>query len=67
MQCVFELKSKYPFVQNHLVIPYLSFNIFDKSIFDSIIHPEGFEKFITISYCFFLLVYVLLFEHHLSY
>ena len=44
-RCVFELKSKYPFVQNHLVIPYLSFNIFDKSIFDSIIYPEGFEKY----------------------
>ena len=27
------------------MIPYLSFNIFDKSIFDSIIYPEGFEKY----------------------
>ena len=44
-RCVFELKSKYPFVQNHLVIPYFSFNIFEKSIFDSIIYPEGFEKY----------------------
>lgn len=44
-RCVYELKNKYPSIQNHLVIPYLSFNVGDKSIYDSIIYPEGFEKY----------------------
>ena len=43
-RCVYELKTKYPSIQNHLVIPYLSFNVGDKSIYDSIIYPEGFEN-----------------------
>lgn len=28
-----------------MVIPYLSFHIFDEDIFDSIIYPEGFERY----------------------
>ena len=26
-------------------IPYLSFNVYDKELFDSIIYPDGFEKY----------------------
>ena len=44
-RCVYELKSKYPSIQNHLVIPYLSFHVRDKSVYDSIIYPEGFENY----------------------
>lgn len=43
-RCVYELKQKYPYIKNYLVIPYLNFHIFDKGIFDCIIYPEGFEK-----------------------
>ena len=39
------LKGKYPFIKNLLVIPYLSFNIFDKELFDEVIYPDGFEKY----------------------
>ncbi len=39
------LKNKYPHIKNILVIPYLTFNIFDKEIFDEIIYPYGFEKY----------------------
>ena len=42
--CVYKLKTKYPHIKNNLVIPYLSFNIFNKEIFDCIIYPEGFEN-----------------------
>lgn len=44
--CVKELKSKYPHIRNILVIPYLSFNIFDKNIFDLIIYPEELKNII---------------------
>ncbi len=40
-----KLKKQYPFIKNILVIPYLTFNIFDEEIFDEIIYPEGFEKY----------------------
>lgn len=43
--CVFRLKKDFPQIRNLLVIPYLTFNIFDKEIFDEIIYPEGFEKY----------------------
>lgn len=43
--CVHKLKKQYPHIVNCLVIPYLTFNIFDKDIFDEIIYPEGFEKY----------------------
>ncbi len=42
---VFSLKKDYPYIKNILVIPYLSFNVFDKEIFDEIIFPGGFEKY----------------------
>ncbi len=42
---VFKLKKQYPHIKNILVIPYLSFNIFDKDIFDEIVFPDGFEKY----------------------
>lgn len=44
-RCVYELKKDYPQINNYLVIPYLSFNIYDKELFDSIIYPDGFEKY----------------------
>lgn len=42
---VYNLKKEYPQIRNYLVIPYLSFSIFDKDCFDAIIYPEGFEKY----------------------
>lgn len=42
---VYELKKDYPQIHNYLVIPYLSFSIFEKEYFDSIIYPEEFEKY----------------------
>lgn len=42
---VYRLKDKYPHIKNILVIPYLSFRIFNDKIFDEIIYPEGFEKY----------------------
>lgn len=42
---VFELKKIYPHIHNYLVIPYLTFNILEEKYFDSIIYPEGFEKY----------------------
>ena len=42
---VYDLKKDYPQLNNHLVIPYLTFNILEKKYFDSIIYPEGFEKY----------------------
>lgn len=43
--CVYELKKEYPHINNYLVIPYLSFNVYNKELFDSIIYPDGFEKY----------------------
>lgn len=42
---VFELKKTYPQIHNYLVIPYLTFTILEDKYFDSIIYPEGFEKY----------------------
>ncbi|CAK7024078.1 MAG: hypothetical protein EUB_02258 [Eubacterium sp.] len=42
---VHDLKETYPQINNYLVIPYLSFHIAEESYFDSIIYPEGFEKY----------------------
>ena len=44
-RCVYELKKEYPHINNYIVIPYLSFNVYDKELFDSIIYPDGFEKY----------------------
>lgn len=43
--CVYELKKEFPHINNYLVIPYLSFNVYNKELFDSIIYPNGFEKY----------------------
>ncbi len=42
---VYELKKDYPQIHNYLIIPYLTFTILEKKYFDSIIYPEGFEKY----------------------
>ncbi len=42
---VYELKEKYPHIQNILVIPYLTFNVWNKELFDEILYPDGFEKY----------------------
>ena len=42
---VFSLKKRYPEIKNILVIPYLTFNVFKKEIYDEIRFPEGFEKY----------------------
>ncbi len=42
---IYRLKEQYPYIKNSLVIPYLSFKIFDEAIFDEIIFPDGFEKY----------------------
>lgn len=36
---VYQLKENYPNIKNALVIPFKSFRIFDKTIFDEIIYP----------------------------
>ena len=46
MACAYvvrKLKRKYPHVQAHLVIPYLSFSIADPLYYDEIIFPEELE------------------------
>ena len=43
--CVYELKEKYPHIKNILVILYLTFNVFNKEIFNLIVFPDGFEKY----------------------
>lgn len=44
-RCVYELKKEYPHISNYLVIPYLSFNVYNNELFDSIIYPDDFEKY----------------------
>ena len=44
-RCVYEVKKQYPNINNYLVIPYLSFNVYNQELFDSIIYPDGFEKY----------------------
>ncbi len=39
------LRKNFPQIKNILVIPYLTFNIQNKEIFDEIIYPEGLEKY----------------------
>ena len=41
---VCRLKAEYPQIKNILVIPYLDFNIYDRSIFDEVIFPECLEN-----------------------
>ena len=42
---VSKLKKRYTEIRLFLVIPYLSFSIRDREIFDDVIYPEGFEKY----------------------
>ena len=37
--------DNYPNSEGYLVIPYLTFNIYDKDLFDAIIYPDDFEKY----------------------
>lgn len=44
-RAVYELKVQHPEIQNCLVIPYLSFRVLEKNYFDTILYPDGFEKY----------------------
>lgn len=44
-RAVAELKKSYPQIRNTLVIPYLTFNIQSKELFDDVLYPDGFEKY----------------------
>ena len=44
-RAVYELKKEYPHIRNLLVIPYLTFTIRNKDLFDDVIYPDGFEKY----------------------
>ena len=44
-RAVYELKAEYPDISVNLVIPYLTFHIRNKELFDAVIYPEGFEKY----------------------
>lgn len=37
---VFEMKCKYPYIKNELVIPYLDYLNYNSSIFDEVIYPD---------------------------
>ena len=43
-RAVYKLKSKYPQIRSYVMIPYESFKIFDKSLFDEVVkpYPDGF-------------------------
>ena len=42
---VAELKGPYRGIHSYLVIPYLTFRVNNDRLYDSIIYPEGFEKY----------------------
>ena len=42
---IYDLKKAYPQINYYLVIPYLTFTIAEEKYFDSIVYPEGFEKY----------------------
>ncbi len=42
---VAELKGTYRDIHSYLVIPYLTFRVNNDRLYDSIIYPEGFEKY----------------------
>lgn len=44
-RATYGLKREYPEIRLSLVIPYLTFNIRNKDLFDEILYPEGFEKY----------------------
>ena len=41
----YEMKQKYPNIHCDLIIPYLTFRVLEPKYFDSIVYPEGFEKY----------------------
>lgn len=41
----YELKPKYPNIRCDLIISYLTFRVLEPKYFDSIVYPEGFEKY----------------------
>lgn len=41
----YELKRNYPYIRCDLIIPYLTFRVLEPKYFDSIVYPEGFEKY----------------------
>lgn len=42
---VYLLKKEYPCLHSELVIPYLSFHVLEPSYFDTILYPEGMERY----------------------
>ncbi len=42
---VCKLKNRFPKIKNIIVIPYLTFNVWDRDIFDEVIYPMGLEKY----------------------
>ncbi len=42
---IYEIKEKQPQIKNILVIPYLTFTVWNKKLFDEILYPNGFEKY----------------------
>ena len=42
---VAELKGTYRDIHSYLVIPYLTFRVNNDKLYDSIIYPEGFERY----------------------
>ena len=42
---IHRIKKIHPEICSDIVIPYLSFRIFERNYFDHIIYPEGFEKY----------------------
>ena len=44
-RAVYELKKDFPYIENLLVIPYLSFKCQFARLFDGSIYSEGLEKF----------------------
>lgn len=41
----YEQKKKYPNIRCGLIIPYLTFRVLEPKYFDSVVYPEGFEKY----------------------
>ena len=43
-RCVFELKAEFTHIRNILVIPYLSFRVVNRELFDEILFPEELDN-----------------------
>lgn len=44
-ESIAELRKTYRDIHSYLVIPYLTFKVNNGRLYDSIIYPEGFEKY----------------------